>query len=265
MEVAKRNNNNEAITNLAMPERRIPVLIDSSRQRADGFMPSMAFAERGTGDPVFPVRRFHVSLDVLNDSQGRSRFEKEFGPLDLGEWNGLLRLLDLLGRWEAGDRRLEVDADSEEIARELEQACPGEFAIHVRKLPPGVRRQSRSFGMNASLAITAKFTAGLSEARFVIWEDKLTGKFVPGLYCPNVQTALYASVLYGLGVPGGLAICRNPKCRQPFIRSRGETQSYCSHKCQVAAGMRRYRATLELKAKAKSKAITKGKKQAGRK
>jgi len=166
----------------------------------------------------------------------------------------------LLGRWEAGDRRQEVDADSEETARELEQACPGEFAIHVRKLPPGVRRQSRSFGMNASLAITAKFTAGLSKVRFVIWEDKLTGKFVPGLYCPNVQTALYASVLYGLGVPGGLAICRNPKCRQPFIRSRGEKQFYCSDKCRVAAGMRRYRATLELKAKAKSKTTTKGKK-----
>jgi len=60
----RRNNNNEAITNLAMPERRIPVLIDSSHQRADGFMPSMAFAERGTGDRcsrfgifVFPLTR----------------------------------------------------------------------------------------------------------------------------------------------------------------------------------------------------------------
>lgn len=259
------NNHNEAITHLAMPERQIPVLIDSSRQKADGFMPSIAFAERGTGEPVFPVRRFRVFLDALNDSQGRSRFEQEFGPLDLGEWNGLLRLLDLLGRWEAGDRRLEVDADSEEIARELEQACPGEFVIHVRGLPPGLRRRTRSFGMNASLAITAKFTAALSEARFVIWEDKLTGKFVPGLYCPNVQTALYASVLYGLGVPGGLAICLNQKCRQPFIRSRGKTQSYCSHKCQVAAGMRRYRATLDRKAKARSKTATKGKKHAGRK
>jgi len=248
------NNHNEAITHLAMPERSIPVLIDSSRQRADGFMPSMAFAERGTGEPVFPVRRFRVSLDVLSDSHGRSRFDKEFGPLDFDGWNGLLRLLDLLGRWEAGDRRQEVDADSEEIARELEEACPGEFAIHVRKLPPGVRRRTRSFGMNASLAITAKFTAGLSEARFVIWEDKLTGKFVPGLYCPNIQTALYASVLYGLGVPGGLAICRNPKCRLPFIRSRGETQSYCSHKCQVAAGMKRYRDRLASRTKSKSKA-----------
>jgi hypothetical protein len=146
----------------------------------------------------------------------------------------------------------------------LEQACPGEFAIHVRKLPPGVRRQSHSFGMNASLAITAKFTAGLSEARFVIWEDKPTGKFVPGLYCPNVLTALYASILYGLGVPGGLAICRNPKCRQPFLRSRTK-QQYCGHRCQVAAGMRRYRATRERKAKAESKTTTKGKKQAGRK
>ena len=253
----KRNNNNEAITNLAMPERRIPVLIDSSHQRADGFMPSMAFAERGTGDPVFPVRHFRVSLDALNDPQGRSRIEREFGPVSLAEWNGLLRLLDLLGRWSAGDLRLEVDADSEEIARELEEACPGEFAIHVRKLPPGVRRRTRSLGMAAGLAITTKFTAGLSEARFVIWEDKPTGKFVPGLYCPNVLTALYAWVLYGLGVPGGLAICQNPKCRQPFTRSRGETQSYCSHNCQVAAAMKRYRDRLASQTKSKSKAPNK--------
>jgi len=179
--------------------------------------------------------------------------------LDLGEWNGMLRLLDLLGRWEAGDRRQEVDADSEETARELEQACPGEFAIHVRKLPPGVRRQSRSFGMNASLAITAKFTAGLSKVRFVIWEDKLTGKFVPAYTVRTSRRLFMLPFSMGLGFRrlGNLPESEMPSALHSLTRREAILLLRQMPSC---GGMRRYRATLELKAKAKSKTTTKGKK-----
>jgi hypothetical protein len=255
------NNRNEAITHLAMPERQIPVLIDSSLEKAVGFVPSMAWVLKGSGMPGIAVRLFlPASLNDLSKPQQRREAEKEYGPISQTQWNGLLSMLALIDRWNAGDRRPEVEAD-EETARELEDVFFGQSVIHVRQLSPEWAAKTHSVGMDADFAITAKFTAGLRKARFVVWRHKHTGKFVPGLYCPDIMTALYASVLYGLGTPGGLGVCQ--RCGNPFIRSRTK-QQYCDHRCQVAAGMRRYRATRELKAQAKSKTTTKGKKRAGR-
>lgn len=256
------NNRNEAITHLAMPERQIPVLIDSSPEKAVGFVPSMAWVLKGRGTPGIAVRLFPpASLNDLSKPQQRREAEKEYGPISQAQWNGLLSMLALIDRWNAGDRRPEVDAD-EETAQQLEDVSFGQSVIHVRQLSPEWAAKTHSVGMDADFALTAKFTAGLRKARFVVWRHKHSGKFVPGLYCPDIMTALYASILYGLGTPGGLGVCQ--RCGNPFIRSRTE-QRYCGHKCQVAAGMRRYRATLERKAKAKSKITAKDKKQAGRK
>jgi hypothetical protein len=97
----------------------------------------------------------------------------------------------------------------------------------------------------AALALSEAFTAGLSKTRFVVWWTDVGRKLVPGLYCPDILTALYASVLSTIGTPGGLAVCQ--RCGEHFIRSRAK-QLYCDHKCQVAAAMKRHRKNLKLKA-----------------
>jgi hypothetical protein len=107
-------------------------------------------------------------------------------------------------------------------------------------------------------AISELFTAGLSKTRFVVWWSDVGKKLVPGLYCPDILTALYALAMWSSGTAGGWAICQ--RCNKDYPRSRAK-QLYCSHKCQVAAAMKRYRKNLEMAAKSKSTTRAKSKKR----
>jgi hypothetical protein len=91
---------------------------------------------------------------------------------------------------------------------------------------------------SAVFAFSEAFTAGLSKSRFVVWWHKASGKFVPGLYCPDIVTALYALAIWSTGTAGGWAIC--PRCEIDFVRKH-PNQIYCKPQCQAAAGMMRLR------------------------
>jgi hypothetical protein len=115
---------------------------------------------------------------------------------------------------------------------------------------------------NVILALSEQFTAGLSRTRFVVWWHAAAKKFVPGLYCPDIVTALYALAMWSSGTSGGWAICQ--KCNKDYPRSRAK-QLYCSHRCQVAAAMKRMRDKQKRKSETESKASAKSKKLRGRK
>jgi hypothetical protein len=232
-----------------MPERQLPVLIDAKPHfllgsgKAEGFVPSIVSGAALTG-----VRRVQPKsiMDALKNPDQRQQLQKEHGAA----WNETLELLALVERVNAGDYSPVIKA--------------GESDVSVRR-EGNVVRFSGTFnitGKSLRFAISEAFTKGLGKARFVVWWSTIGNKFVPGLYCPDTMTALYASVLSALGIPGGIGVCQ--KCKTPFIRSRSK-QQYCSHKCQVAAGMKRYRKNLEWAAKAKSKTTAKNKKRTGRK
>ena len=87
-------------------------------------------------------------------------------------------------------------------------------------------------------ALSEAFTEGLSKTRFVVWWSEVAERFVPGLYCPDIVTALYALAMWSTGTAGGWAICQ--KCRKDFARKRTK-QLYCSTQCQAAAAMSRLR------------------------
>ncbi len=254
--MVKIHNDNEPITHLAMPERQIPILIaveDARSDRWDGTAPQPSYFEHVDENPsTILVRR--VSAGVLNDlidQNGRRRFETQFGAVNVGEWDKIIKLIDLLDRWNRDDLRYETYADSCELAKELESLTAGSDVVHVRRFPAHVK--TKSVVMTVQFAIAEGFTTGLDKARFVIWQDKLTQKLVPGLLCPDILVALYACILWNYGAPGGLAVCQNPSCHRPFIRTRGETQSYCSHSCQTATAMRRYRNNLAKKSRSKTR------------
>ncbi len=114
----------------------------------------------------------------------------------------------------------------------------------------------------APFALSESFTAGLSKTRFVVWWSEVGKKLVPGLYCPDIVTALYALAMWSSGTAGGWAICQ--RCNKDYPRSRAK-QLYCSHRCQVAQAMKRYRIKHGQQARSKSKALTKSKKRRGRK
>jgi hypothetical protein len=112
------------------------------------------------------------------------------------------------------------------------------------------------------LTLMEAFTAGLSRARFVVWWSDDEGKLIPGLYCPDIVTGLYALAMWSSGNVGGWAICQ--RCRKGFMRRRAR-QLYCSQSCQVATAMQRHRHKLKCaKAEDKEQAI-KTKKGTGRK
>jgi hypothetical protein len=244
------NNNHETITHLAMPERQLPVLIDARANsllapgKAEGFVPSIAWGAA----PSTGVRRVQPKsiMDALKHSAQREQFQTEHGAA----WSELLDLLALVERVNAGDFSPVIKVTESDVS--------------VRREGNVVRASGESniSGKSLRFAISEAFTKGLGKARFVVWWSTVANKFVPGLYCSDTMTALYASVLSALGTPGGVGVCQ--KCKTPFVRSRSK-QLYCGHKCQVAAGMQRYRRNLEKAAKSKLKSPTKSKKRTGRK
>ena len=106
----------------------------------------------------------------------------------------------------------------------------------------------RAVCKSAPFALSEAFSAGLSKTRFVVWWSDVGKKLVPGLYCPDIVTALYALAMWSNGTAGGWAICQ--RCNKDYPRSRVK-QVYCSHRCQVAAAMKRYRKNLQMAAKTK--------------
>lgn len=202
------NNHNEAITHMAMPEREIPVLIDSEPGKHEGFVPSIVWSDK----PMTAVRRVPPQLveKALADPQQR-------------ELNELLALLE---RVNAGDHSPIIESSNHQVTH---QRIGKKATDHI---------EFTVTGKSLRFAITEAFTKGLSKVKFVIWWSTVANKFVPGLYCPDLATAIYASYLSKIGTRGGIGICQ--RCRASFPRSR-KNQRYCSHKCQVAAAMRRYR------------------------
>jgi hypothetical protein len=295
--VPSRNNHNEAITHLAMPERAIPVLVKCPTGLPDGFIP-----DDGQTGGVVAVRRLSPSLvERLTTNEEWRQVEKEYGDISQTEWIKLRDLLALIERLSAGDGSSVVTFDESEVealGRLLKRLSPGGWyrhngpkgaryrsisgdvqfeitpeAITVRPIGDTSsesatlsRRQERQDSRNLSIHAIAKtpalfiseaLTRGLRDAKLVIWWARMERKLAPGLFCPDIMTALYTLLLSSIGCPGGIAVCQ--RCRTPFIRSKG-IQLYCGHRCQVAAGMKRYRSNLKRQAARKPKAKTKSKK-----
>lgn len=261
----KNNNHNEAITHLAMPERQIPVLIDSDSDKAEGFVPSIVWSDK----PVTGVRRLLPSfVEGLESPRKRNEIEKEHGAIDPAEWGRLREMLALKDRLNAGDWSPIITLNADALAplpalldrlspagwflenelgtgrMTLRSACgnvQGSLAIEIGEieqielgkplLSPPVAKASvskaalgahsslkrsrknleRDFEFNgkigvevrtAAFALSKAFTVGLSRTRFVVWWHDAAKRFVPGLYCPDIVTALYALAMWSGGAGG---------------------------------------------------------------
>lgn len=312
------NHNNEAITHLAMPERQIPVLIDSSPEKTEGFVPSIVWSDK----PVTSVRRLLPSfIDGLDSPRKRKEIEKEHGVIDRAEWDRLREMLALKDRLNAGDWSPVVTLDTKELAplpALLDRLSPGgwiieddksgtgkrtyrsasgdvraiySFEIELEKhsstaqvagasvskaaprIHPGIERSGNNekpilefkgkIGFEirpAAFALSKAITEGLSKTRFVVWWHESAKKFVPGLYCPDILTALYSLAMWSSGTAGGWAICQ--RCGENYPRKRTK-QFYCGSKCRVAAAMKRLRDKRKLETVPESKAPAGSKKRKG--
>lgn len=210
----RRVNSNEAITSMAMPEGRIPVIIPSSRRKQDGqvsFLPHK-------------VRRVPaIALKLFLDAKGRARFEKEYGMVSRADRVNLLFMLGMANAiannsWKSVIKVIAERAGTDEDA--------------WAHLYSSVRQ-------NPLVALNRAMNNGLRKIRFVVWWADREKRFAPGLYCKDPGSALYALAIAHLGDRGTLAICL--RCGTPLITSR-RRQKYCSYRCRAASGMSRYRA-----------------------
>ena len=294
-----------------MPERQIPVLINSTPEKSEGFVTSAAWSDK----PVTRVRRLDPSfVKGLSSPQRRREIEKEHGTIGATESRRLREMFSLIDRLNAGNLSPDIKHDADEALKDLpallNRRCgpvewskeedesgtgkltmrsdagdvlkidfgkptftnlidgPPEITPRVHQVLEGDKNASSwRFGINAVVkslpfALSEAFTAGLSKTRFVVWWSDTGKKLVPGLYCPDIVTALYALAMWSSGTAGGWAICQ--KCDKDYPRSRAK-QRYCSHRCQVAAAMERYRKKLEKAAKSRSRTRAKDKKHEERK
>lgn len=79
----------------------------------------------------------------------------------------------------------------------------------------------------------------IRSARLVMWWSIRDKKIMPGVYCRDLATALFALALVYSDKPTGLAACL--RCGTMFSKHKGG-HNYCSHSCQTAAAQMRYRA-----------------------
>jgi hypothetical protein len=217
-------NHHEGITQLAVHDA-LPVLIDAPEKVREGMIPQHGRFNDGHWNK--PIRRMPESaLSAFIQSRSRATFEKEFGVIRDKERARILYLLGLAGAIHARD----IDSLSKAVASFHRTIGQDSFFKN--------RALSRPL-----IELGEQLNVCIRGAIFVIWWSDIQKRFLAGLYCKDLTTALGALALAKIGRPGGLSTCQRPQCGRVFIRSRSK-QDYCSPQCQAAAAMTRYRAKL---------------------
>ena len=175
-----------------------------------------------------PVRFVSEALGKLSTRERWTTFEAKYGfSIQEHERKNLFFMLMLLKAVEGQD----PDRGVREALRYYRGDQPQGLFRAGGPESQGIQREPLR-------AILEMLNEGLKRARPVVWWSYAKMKASLGLYCPDGHTALYALALEGMGSLGGLGVCQ--RCGNPFHRSR-RTQHYCSHRCQLAASMKRFR------------------------
>lgn len=74
----------------------------------------------------------------------------------------------------------------------------------------------------------------IQSARLLLW-NRVTKGMLPAMYCPDIETALYASLTLGRDQP--VSVCL--QCGKLFVAST--KRKYCSHRCGNAHRVRKSR------------------------
>ena len=220
MQAKRFRSHNNAITRIASPEQKLPVLIPWDKEGKSG--------EALQGN----VRRL-VREDLDLYFKNRRAFEAEYGAVDklmVPFLRFAFQLADAIAK------RNDKDLD-----RAIDRLFTGLF-----QAPP---TKPFKWGRNA-LAPTYKedpikllppiFNGGLSYTRMVVWWNSIANRLATGILCETIGSALFALILFEISDIGAYARCKRKACPEKFFRTL-PFQQYCSPNCQAADGMRRKR------------------------
>lgn len=86
--------------------------------------------------------------------------------------------------------------------------------------------------------LSRKLNRRLQSVRLVIWWVMQSQIPAPGLFCPDIETALFALTFSRIASPQGWSVCL--RCSASFMRTRRD-QKYCSLRCGGATRKARER------------------------
>lgn len=169
------------------------------------------------------VRRF-THADIAQAKQAETSNQADL--------KGVFQLVEFLRANSSGDPVAERNAYEKFVKRRREMGW-----ILLRKYT-----EQRDAVKEAKESIQRHVISSVDSVRFVLWEWK--GKLAPGLFCPDISTALLVhAIMAALGTKAkanvGLRLC--PKCGRPFLQRRKD-QFYCSIRCREAHRVERWRA-----------------------
>jgi hypothetical protein len=225
---------NKTITQPAFPDQPLPVLVPLNKgqmeyRRKAGIQESEDGYFCEDAGKMVPVRCVSETLETLNSRAGKIAFEAKYG---LTIHDNTLReafFSLMLAQAVAGQ---DPDRGVQEALRYYRGDSPPHALFGIDSpVNQGIRQEPFR-------VLLEMLNAHLKQAHPVIWWSSARNKASLGLYCSDGVTALFALALARMGLPGGLGVCQ--RCGNPFLRSR-RTQHYCSHRCQLAASMRRFR------------------------
>ncbi len=247
METMRSNNHNEPITTIrGLPGAAIPVLVSAPARQRDGrsVFPCPKVVH-GRERLVLQQRDVRIvpgqSLELFIDPRKRQDFEKEFGPVPEKDRKELLYLLGLAGA--VSECKQDLQRGLSALFEAVWARSGGEPDLHFHLYAEA--RQTPAY------ALCKIMNRGIQQSQFIVWWVERERRLAPGLYCEDVSSALFALALIGRGRPGSLCVCL--RCGAPFFARRGK-QAYCSHRCQTAAAMMRYRANKKQREKVSAKA-----------
>lgn len=214
-----RHNHNEAITKVAMPERKMHVLIPWEEKGSSGNFFSAVWPEEEVDKTLFGFVLVVDDRYLANYLQSRRAFEKSYGKVP------------------------EVDAKRLRFLLELADA------VSRRKPKLAVKAIKRAFGERPTFAalqvwnmpltwLTGIFNSALENCRLLVWYSKITRKMALGTFAKDSVTALYLLALARLGDLGAIGTCK--RCNELFFRKK-PSKRYCSDRCSSANAMARWR------------------------
>jgi hypothetical protein len=174
-----------------------------------------------------PVRI--LRLEELDDETEKGR--KLWKSLSTDARERILGLIQLRQAVEGGNKDQAQKAQQrivEAYRRELNDEELVRLTVkYVSRLVPRLEYELSKF-----------MTELLAGVHLVLW---WTGtRFVPALFCLELEEALAVRALLGIVAGRALLIC--PRCSKPFIQGRSD-QAYCSMRCREAYRVARWRAT----------------------
>jgi ribosomal protein L24E len=189
------------------PSGSVPVLLQCGLHKADG---TASFKAGFAG--LVPVRVVgDAAVDLF--AENGPAFQAEYGSIPDKQSVRLLGLLQLAGALKSGDE-VEKKAAYNRLATDPEPLVRELHLEELKKYPHRV--------------LARDVSAGTRKVQFVLWYTR-ENEMVPGLYCEDSISALYALVLARIAGGRGLGACLN--CGTVLRRKR-KTRKFCSNKCR---------------------------------